>query len=217
MQPDIARQALLFVLILSLAAFRAGSGEDDARSEPSSHDLQAVSEVMTASRAVEMGDYRIGLLREHAMHWKTLRRFDQALHLLGPVRVSDQATGEDFFQTGYLNHRLRRFEQALDAYGQAIVMDPTHPEAHYNLALLLQRIGDVDGAVQHFEEVLRMRPAYEPTYFDLAMLLLTADRRQEAEGVLGRYLVAGTDSLALWEASEILQDLKNAGERDGDR
>lgn len=207
-----AHLALTLLLCLGLAASRAGSVSERARSDPSPKEQESVDAVMVAAWAVESGEYRVESLRDLAVLWKALKRFDQALHMLGPVRNSDQAGGEDFFQTGYMLHRLGCHEPALDAYWQALVMDPSHPEAHYNLALLLQRIGDVDGAVHHFEEVLRMRPAYEPTYFDLTVLFLTADRVHDAEGILKRYLAAGTDSLALKEASEILRDLMDDDE-----
>lgn len=166
-----------------------------------------VDAVMAEMRAVELSQGDPDYLREATAQWKEANRLDESLTLARSLVSGGSANAEDHFQLGFLLHRVGRADLAKPAYEEALRRDPGDPEAHYNISLLLEGEGNIDSAAYHLEEVLRLRPHYEPAYFQLASLFLKANRKVEAESTFRRFLLAGTDSVALSEAAGILRSL----------
>ena len=147
-------------------------------------------------------------LRQAAASWKARGHLEQSYLLLERLEGVGLAESEDLFQLGLMAHRLGDYERARNAYEACLAKDPTHPEACYNLALVLREHHEPDASIASFERVLTLRPKYEPAYFELGGYLLELGRKDAAQIVFERYLVAGEDTLAMEEARDILHQLK---------
>jgi len=164
--------------------------------------------VMAEMRALELHSVNEGYLREAGAQWKERRSFAQAIRVFEKLRKTGRAGVADYFELGYLYHRVQRFDSARRYYETALAEDNGHPEAHYNLAVLHQRDKEMDSAVFHLREVMRIRPSYEATYFELAQLFLGQHRNLEAEQVFLQYLEVAQDSSAIHEAKSIIEELQ---------
>jgi tetratricopeptide (TPR) repeat protein len=160
---------------------------------------------MAEMKAVEESVADTLFLRSALAQWKGVGRPDQALQISALLLRGRSGAAEDYFQAGYLADCLGQKEEARSAYVSSLAKNPDHPEGHFNLAQILADEGQADSAEVHFKEVLRLRPSYEPTYFQLGALLLRSGKDEEARALFQSYLHAGTDSVALAQAEEILR------------
>ena len=92
------------------------------------------------------------------------------------------------FNLGNVLDEQGRPGEAILAYNQAIARDRMFPDAWFNLAVLAERRQDPVLACRHYEGALTADPAYGAALFALGRLLSDADRFEEAQAVLERYL-----------------------------
>src|SRR5215467_1572155 len=82
-------------------------------------------------------------------------------------------------------------DKALNVLDRAIELDPEVTEAYFSKGLLLlnlKRPAEAEEAMASFERAITVNPAFEPAYLALASMYESRNDKEQAAGVLKRYL-----------------------------
>ncbi len=148
-----------------------------------------------------------------------LRRQAQALLQAGRLAEAHEAyarlvhagcmKGDDWYNLGWLRHRLGESAAAFEAYGLALQHGADGvPEILLNRSVLLaENLGRPQQALQETERALALDPAYLPAWLNLGNLHEQLGRRDEARGAYAEALRRSPGhALALARASALARD-----------
>lgn len=113
---------------------------------------------------------------------------DKALEVLDRVIQQDPTSGEAYFSKGLLLLNLKRREEAEQAMRAGVEHSPDFAVGHYHLGRVLQDSGKIPEAKASFERAIAVNSSFEPGYIALASLYESQHEREQAVGVLKKYL-----------------------------
>lgn len=102
------------------------------------------------------------------------------------------------YQTLGIANRLNfDFEESANAYAKALELDPNSVVSKRNLAEMKRAIGKADEAVTLYQELVEKDTADIQANNGLILSLFDADKREEAEAALNKYLEATPNNVVL--------------------
>lgn len=113
---------------------------------------------------------------------------EKALVVLDRVIEQDPTSGEAYFSKGLLLLNLKRPEEAEKAMRAGVEHSPDFAVGHYHLGRVLQESGKIPEAKASFERAIAVNSSFEPAYLALASLYESQHEKEQAVGVLKKYL-----------------------------
>jgi tetratricopeptide (TPR) repeat protein len=112
---------------------------------------------------VELGDHLI------APNGQLLINFEPRVRKEGTlVAMSEQATGDEWFEFGQSCEEDENYPEAADAYRKAVTLEPDFPEAHFNLGNVLRVMGQHQAAAQAYRQAIARDPQMATAWYNLA-------------------------------------------------
>lgn len=112
---------------------------------------------------------------------KALAALDRAIEL-------DPDFSEAYFSKGLLLLNLKRPAEAEQAMRAGLARSSDSAVGHYHLGRVLLEAGKADEAMASFDRAITVNPAFEPAYLALASMYESRQERDQAAGVLKKYL-----------------------------
>jgi tetratricopeptide (TPR) repeat protein len=113
---------------------------------------------------------------------------DKALSVLDRAIELDPEASDAYFSKGLLLLSLKRPAEAEEAMRAGLARSSDSAVGHYHLGRVLLESGKPDEAMASFERSIAVNPAFEPGYLALASMYESRHDRDQAAGVLKKYL-----------------------------
>lgn len=113
---------------------------------------------------------------------------DKALNVLDRAIELDPEVSEAYFSKGLLLLNLKRPAEAEEAMRAGLARSSDSAVGHYHLGRVLLESGKADEAMASFERAITVNPAFEPAYLALASMYESRNDKEQAAGVLKKYL-----------------------------
>jgi len=113
---------------------------------------------------------------------------EKALSVLDRVIKQDPTAGEAYFSKGLLLMNLKRQSEAEQAMRAGVERSPDFAVGHYHLGRVLLESGKNQEAKASFERAIEANVSFEPAYMALASLHESQHEKDQAIGVLKKYL-----------------------------
>ncbi len=113
---------------------------------------------------------------------------DRALHFLDLAIERDPNKGEAYFHKGIILVNQKRIAEAEQIMKQGLNVSPESPNGHYYLGRIYGELGQADQAIASFERAIAVNALFEPAYLAEAALYESRQEKENAIGILKRYL-----------------------------